>query len=232
MMIKALLIDDEPLALAQLRRYAEAVPYLEVIASCLSAEESMPYLKDADVLFTDISMPDTSGMDLIRSLDERHAPLVVFTTAYPQYAVEGFQVRAVDYLLKPFGQADFTRAAERVRELLTLRRGSSAPEMLSFKTERKSLSVPLASIRYIASMSEYIRVYRSDAEEPLLVLYSLKNLVPLLPQDRFLRIHRSYIIAVNRVREAGRSRVVLDDGTSLPVGDSYRDAVARKFLLQ
>lgn len=229
MTVKALLIDDEPLALAQLERYAVRVPFLEVLDSCLSAEEALPLIPEADVLFTDISMPDRSGMDLVRSLGEK-APLVVFTTAYAEYAVEGFRVNAVDYLLKPFSQADFTQAAQKVRDLLMLRRSAAAPELLVFRAAQRTISVPVGAIRYIAAMSEYVKVLRSDGNEPVVALYRLSRLEEELPPSLFMRIHRSYIVALASVREASRSRVVLDDGTALPVSGQYRPAVEERLL--
>lgn len=228
MKMKAILLEDEPLALAQMQRYAAAVPFLDVIGSYPCAEDALPRIAEAEVLFTDIGLPDISGLELVRRLE--HPPLVVFTTAYPQYAVEGFRVNAVDYLLKPFSQADFTQAAQKVRDLLMLRRSAAAPELLVFRTAQRTISVPVGAIRYIAAMSEYVKVLRSDGNEPVVALYRLSRLEEELPPSLFMRIHRSYIVALASVREASRSRVVLDDGTALPVSGQYRPAVEERLL--
>lgn len=227
MKMKAILLEDEPLALAQMQRYAAAVPFLDVIGSYPCAEDALPRIAEAEVLFTDIGLPDISGLELVRRL--AHPPLVVFTTAYPQYAVEGFRVQAVDYLLKPFTQEDFARAASRVRERFEQRRALGDSGNLLIRTGRRTVFLPFSSIRYVAGMSEYVKVFLLQGESHVF-LHRLSRLAEQLPSERFLRIHRSYIVAIRQVREAGRSRVVLDDGTVLPVGEHYREAVEALFL--
>lgn len=224
-MIKALLLDDEPLALRQLELYCGKVNDLQVVGACTSASAALDLADEADVLFVDINMPDVNGLDFVRSL--AHPPLVVFTTAYAEYAVEGFRVQAVDYLLKPFGLEDFRRAVERVRHILSVEKAAreqSRPGILHFKTDYKTVSVPLHSIRYIESMSEYVKIWLDTQETPLVVLYSLKRLMEELPEGRFMRIHRSYIVALSRIREANATSVTLEGGISLPVSESARPA--------
>ncbi|MBO6169107.1 MAG: response regulator transcription factor [Bacteroidales bacterium] len=229
-MIRVLAIDDEPLALKQLESYISKVPYLELAGSCLSAIEARALLEDSvvDAMFLDINMPDLSGMDFVRSLD--NPPLVVFTTAYSEYAIDGFKVEAVDYLLKPFSLADFMAAAERVKNRLELLKDKSAPvfehapseDAIFFRTDYKTVRVRLDDIRYVESMSEYIKVYVNTQPAPLIVLLSLKYLMEKLPSDRFMRVHRSYIIPLRRIREVGKGELVLDGGDKIPVGDLYR----------
>ncbi|MBQ9193874.1 MAG: response regulator transcription factor [Bacteroidales bacterium] len=216
-MIRVVIVDDEPLALRQLEGYVRKVPYLQLVASCLSAAAAQPYLEQADVLYLDIEMPDQSGLEFVRSLE--HPPLVVFTTAYPQYALEGFQVHAADYLLKPFGFQTFEASAARLRDRLG---GNPSGEMLSFKTAYKVIRVPIARIRYAESMSEYLKIHLAGEDAPLLVLYRLRRLAEDLPPARFVRIHRSYLVNLSLVRECTRNTVVLEGGTVLPVGDMYR----------
>ena len=175
-------------------------------------------------MLVDINMPDLSGLDFVRSLER--PPLFIFTTAYSEFALEGFRVNAVDYLLKPFSFNEFLTSMERLKERFEMMRATS-PEMeiLSFRTDRRTVLVSPDSIRYVESMSEYIKVHLSDTPEPLVVLYSLRRLSEQLPSDRFLRIHRSYLVNLSRIRSAGTGSVILDDGTQLPVSDLYRPAL-------
>ena len=224
-MIRIIAIDDEPLALRQLEMYIAKVPYLELVAACSSAAQAEPYVAKADALFLDINMPDLSGMDFIKSLP--HPPAVVFTTAYSEYAVEGFRVNAVDYLLKPFSFKEFEASCEKLRRHLEMQAALQAREadpILHFKADYRTISIDVRKIVYVESMSEYVKIFLVDAEEPVIVLYSLKRLVEQLPKDRFMRIHRSYIISLDHVAEASRTSVRLDNGRSLPVGELYRPA--------
>ena len=224
-MIRVLAIDDEPLALRQLEMYMAKVPFLELVAACSSAAMAAPYVAKADALFLDINMPDLSGMDFIKSLP--HPPAVVFTTAYSEFAVEGFRVNAVDYLLKPFSFKEFEASCEKLRKHLEMQAALEAREsdpVLHFKADYRTLSIDVRKILYVESMSEYVKIFLVDAEAPVVVLYSLKNLIEQLPADRFMRIHRSYIIALGHIAEASRTSVRLDNGRTLPVGELYRPA--------
>ncbi|MBO4264357.1 MAG: response regulator transcription factor [Bacteroidales bacterium] len=230
-MIPVLAIDDEPLALQQLERYIAQVPYLELVGSCSHVREAEKILAERPVgaVFLDINMPECSGLDWVRELDK--APLVVFTTAYSRYAVEGFRVNAVDYLLKPFSFKEFSEAAEKVRVRYGQARqeaSAAAPkpagetsQAVFFRTERRSVRVLLDDIRYIEGMGEYAKIHRRDDPSPLLVLVRLKQLEEKLPAGCFLRIHRSYIIPVKKLKEAGKDEVLLEDGTALPIGEHY-----------
>ena len=223
-MIRVLIVDDEPLALRQMESYVSRVPFLELVASCPSAAAARPYVEQADVLYVDINMPDLSGLDFVRSLEK--PPLVVFTTAYSEYALEGFRVHAVDYLLKPFSFAEFEASALRIRDIIEhVRPVAAQPEALTFKMDYKTVRVEPDRIRYAESMSEYLKIWLKDADVPLVVLYSLKRLAEQLPAGRFQRIHRSYLVNLSLVREFTRSSVVLEGGVTLPVSDLYRTAL-------
>lgn len=224
-MIRVLAIDDEPLALRQLEMYIAKVPFLELVAACSSANQAKPYLEQAEAVFLDINMPDLSGMDFIKSLP--HPPAVVFTTAYSEFAVEGFRVNAVDYLLKPFSFKEFETSCGKLREQLEMKAalaGKEADAILHVKADYRTVSVDTRKIVYIESWSEYIKIHLVDEEAPVIALYSLKNLIDQLPKGRFMRIHRSYIIALGFVAEASRTRVRLRNGVTLPVGEQYRPA--------
>ncbi len=224
-MIRVLAIDDEPLALRQLEMYIAKVPSLTLVAACSSAAAAKPYLEGVDAIFLDINMPDLSGMDFIKSLP--HPPAVVFTTAYSEYAVEGFRVNAVDYLLKPFSFKEFEASCGKLGKQLEMESALAAQEtdpILHFKADYHTINVDVRKIIYVESMREYVKIYLDDSETPVVVLYSLKHLVEQLPADRFMRIHRSYIIALGHIAEASRSSVQLDNGKALPVGELYRPA--------
>ena len=231
-MIRCLAIDDEPLALRQLVTYISKVPFLELAAPCQSALEARAFLEHdtVDAIFCDINMPDLNGMDFVKSLTV--PPLIVFTTAYSEYAVEGFRVNAVDYLLKPFGLQDFQRAANRLRERLDVKsedleengeKHETSGDILFLKSDSRILKVSIPSIRYIEAMSEYLKVWIEGEPKPVVTLLSMKRMEEHLP-NYFMRIHRSYIINLTKIQEVNKNRVFLDAQTALPIGDLYKDA--------
>ena len=224
-MIRVIAIDDEPLALRQLEMYIAKVPFMELAAACSSAAAAIPLLGTSDAIFLDINMPDLTGMDFIKSLP--HPPAVVFTTAYSEYAVEGFRVNAVDYLLKPFSFNEFLASCEKLQEHLEMKMAlATAKEdtVLHFKADYRTVSIDISKIIYVECMSEYIKIYLDDSEMPVIVHYSLRHLMEQLPQERFMRIHRSYIISLDRIADASHTNVRLDNGKSLPVGEVFRPA--------
>ena len=245
-------VDDEPLALQQLAAYIGKVEFLELAAQCQSAAEARRFLEQnpVDAIFCDINMPDQGGMDFVKSLAV--PPLIVFTTAYSEYAVEGFRVNAVDYLLKPFGLQDFQRAALRLKERLTgghereerplessvsptpqSSSPSSDDDTIFLKTEYRIVKVAISDIRYVEAMSEYLKVWLVGEKKPLVTLLSMKKMEERLPAY-FMRIHRSYIINLKMIQEVNKNRVVMDSDTFLPISDMYRDTFQRyldtKFL--
>jgi DNA-binding LytR/AlgR family response regulator len=228
-MIRCLAIDDEPLALQQLVAYISKVPFLQLAAQCQSALEARQFLENdtVDAIFCDINMPDLNGMDFVKSLAV--PPLVVFTTAYSEYAVEGFRVNAVDYLLKPFGLQDFQRAANRLRERLGSTSSVDQPvvsesdDTLFLKTDYRIVKVNIPDIRYVEGMSEYLKVWIEGEAKPIITLLSMKKIEERLPAS-FMRIHRSYIINLDKIQEVNKNRVIMDADTYLPIGDLYKDA--------
>ena len=228
MNIRCLAIDDEPLALKQLVAYIKKVPFLELAAQCQSALEARTYLENdtVDAIFCDINMPDLNGMDFVKSLVA--PPLVVFTTAYSEYAVDGFRVNAVDYLLKPFGLQEFQRAAQRLKDRLegshaTEESAAAQTETLFLKTDYRIVNVNIRDIRYVEAMSEYLRIYLIDNPRPIIVLLSMKKMEERLPKRSFMRVHRSFIINLKLIMEVSKNRIVLGDDIEVPIGDSYRD---------
>jgi len=228
-------IDDEPLALQQIATYIGKVPFLELTAQCQSAVEARQFLENdtVDAIFCDINMPDLNGMDFVKSLTT--PPLIVFTTAYAEYAVEGFKVAAVDYLLKPFGLQDFQRAANRLQERLAppsslhstpsslhSTPSSENANVVFLKSDYRIIKVAINDIRYIEAMSEYLKVHLRNEQKPITTLLSMKKIEERLPHN-FMRIHRSYIVNLDDIREVNKNRVILDADTYLPIGDIYRE---------
>lgn len=237
-MIKCIAIDDEPLALRQLSKYMERIGDLEVVALCNSAHSAEKVLgeKEVDVMFVDINMPDLSGVDFVRGLE--NPPMVIFTTAYSEYAIEGFKLDAVDYLLKPFSFDEFQRAVGKARSLLELQRlrgeqvtssvdtsaqgTSENNDCISIKADYKVSLVKYADIIYIESVGEYVRLHLTSGSS-IMTLLRLKNIESALPSDRFMRVHRSYIVNLGHVTGYARGRVYLDNEEYVPISINYRD---------
>ena len=227
-MINCIAVDDEPLALKQLENYISQVPFLDFKGGCRCAAEAMKYIREdiVDAIFLDINMPDINGIDFVKTLVT--PPIIVFTTAFADYAVEVFKVNAVDYLLKPFGLDEFRRAAEKVRVQYEQREGNSTAvadddDSLFFKTDYKIVRVNVSSISCIEGMSEYLKLHMDGNVDPLVILLSMKKLEGRLP-SYFMRVHKSYIINLRKIREVARGRVLMEDGTLIPVGDMYKEA--------
>lgn len=225
-MIKCLAIDDEPLALRQLAAYIKKVPFLELVGECHSALDAKSIMENdvIDAIFVDINMPDLNGMDFVHSLVA--PPLVVFTTAYSEYAIEGFKVDAIDYLLKPFGMDDFMCAANKVKKQYELLMGNGKQSdndgVIFVKSDYKTVRIDIESIRYIEGMSEYLRIFLADRNKPIIALLAMKKMEERLPSSMFMRIHRSYIVNLKMIKEVSKTRIILNDDTSLPIGEMYR----------
>lgn len=235
-MLKCIAIDDEPLALRQLTTYISKIPYLELTATCNSAIDAQQLLarQSVELIFVDINMPDLNGVDFVRTLIGR--PMVIFTTAYSEYAVEGFKLDAVDYLLKPFSFADFSRAAAKANSLYELRnnqRTASAEnlsealprdkEYISVKADYKVSLVRISDIVYLESEGEYVRLHLSDAST-ITTLFRLKNMEAALPAELFMRVHRSYIVNLHAIRAFVKGRIYLNDTEYVPIGENYKEA--------
>lgn len=237
MTIKCIAIDDEPLALKKLVTYIKKIPYLELVAQCHSALEAQQVINDQDVdaIFLDINMPDLNGMDFAKSLDDDQpgkGPVMVFTTAYSEYAIEGYKANAVGYLLKPFGFDEFEAAAQKARDICEIRQqaasevsaGVDDDGVIYVKSDYKIVRIGIEHIRYIEAMSEYLRISCDDREKPTIVLLSMKKIEEHLPSSKFMRIHRSFIINLDKINEVKKNHVIIEGDVSLPIGDNYKDA--------
>ena len=234
-MIKCIAIDDEPLALKKLVTYINKIPYLELVAQCSSAIEAQQVIENQEIeaIFLDINMPDLNGLDFAKSLhDHSKGPVMVFTTAYSEYAIEGYKANAVGYLLKPYSFEEFEEAAQKVKEICEIRQqaftevttNTDDDGVIFVKSDYKIVRISIENINYIEAMSEYLRISCVNRPKPVIVLLSMKKIEEHLPTSTFMRIHRSFIINLNRISEVKKNHVIIEGDISLPIGDNYKEA--------
>ena len=227
MKLRTIAIDDEPLALRLVNDYIEKTPFLELLGAFDNPLDAIDFLSTqaVDLIFVDIQMPDLTGIEFARSLE--NAPKIVFTTAYEKYAVEGFKLNAIDYLLKPFSYEEFLKAAQKARkqselEAQTLPSIEANSQFLFLKSEYKIRRINFNDILYIEGLKDYIKVYTTGEDKPVLSLNSMKSLEQKLPENKFMRVHRSFIVNLDRIDTIERSRIIFGK-TYIPVSDQYKD---------
>lgn len=235
MILNCVAVDDEPLALGLVCKFIEQTPFLRLKARFHSAAEALKAIHEQqiDVVFLDIQMPDLNGIELARLLDTATSrPRVIFTTAYNHFAIEGFRVDALDYLLKPFSYEEFLRAAQKAlsyAELLSRQRAAEVTrteaenDYIFLRVEYQLVRVALNEILYIESLKDYVKVWLEGKDKALLSLISLKALEEKLPPNRFMRIHRSFIISLDKITSINKTAVYIGK-TLITVGDQYKDA--------
>jgi two-component system LytT family response regulator len=225
-MIQCITIDDEPLALKQIGNYITKTPFLELKETFESPLEAITYLQNnkVDLMFVDINMPDLNGMDFVKSLN--NPPKIIFTTAYSEYALEGFKVDALDYLLKPIDYATFLKASNKAKNWFNLQNSkseevNSSDDFLFIKSEYKVVRIKIEDIKYIEGMREYIRIHLVN-EKPIMTLLSMKAMDAQLKNKNFMRVHRSYIVNLNKITTIERNRIVFDK-VYIPVSEQYKE---------
>lgn len=226
MVLKCAIIDDEPLAVELLASYVAKIPFMELKGKYNNAVEAMNGLNEnaVDVAFLDIQMPELNGLELSRMLPE--TTRIIFTTAFEQYALDGFRINALDYLLKPISFSDFLEACNKALTWFKMANATPSepePESIFVKSEYKLLQIQLDDIRYIEGLKDYVKIYTESRPRPVLSLMNMKAIEQMLPSSRFIRVHRSYIVAKNKIQEIERNRIVFGQ-TYIPVGDSYKQA--------
>ena len=235
--IRCAVVDDEPLALGLMASYVKKTPFLELVGSYSSAVQAMQEMHDhpVDLLFLDIQMPELNGLDYSRMLPPQTR--VVFTTAFNQYAIDGFRVNALDYLLKPISYPDFLQAANKAQEWFKLVEQSKQPqpekaektekteeiESIFVKSDYKLIKIELKDILYIEGLKDYVKIYEDNLPKPIMTLMTMKAMEEMLPSNRFMRVHRSYIVNKEKIRVIEHNRIVFGK-TYIPIGDNYKQA--------
>jgi two-component system, LytTR family, response regulator LytT len=232
MKIRCIAIDDEPLALQQISKYIKDTPFFSLEATCKSAYEAMDVLsrQQIDLMFVDIQMPDLTGIDFVRAWGEKQK--IIFTTAHEQYALEGFKVHALDYILKPFGYEEFLKTAKKAQEYFELLEKASksteaSDEYIFVKADYKLRKIFLKDIIYIEGVKEYVKIVTTN-DKPVLSLQSMKALEEKLPSRHFMRVHRSFIVNLDHVSIIERGCIVFGS-TRIPVSEQYKEAF-QKYL--
>lgn len=233
MVLKCIAVDDEPLALKLVETFIEQTPFLELITTCDNAVEAMGIIRETkpDVVFLDINMPNLTGMELARLIQDQPGPLpkIVFTTAYNHYAIEGYRVNAVDYLLKPFSYEEFLRASTKVLQLHEeannnqFQNIAADDEFIFLKVEYQWVRISLKDICYIESLKDYVKVHLEDSQKALLSLISLKALEEKLPSSKFMRVHRSFIVSLDKISAISKNSIFIDK-IEITVGEQYKEA--------
>ncbi len=223
-MIRCLIVDDEPLALDILENYIQRVPNLHLVKRCKHALEAYDFLQrdSVDLIFLDIHMPELTGIDFIKSLSSR--PLVIFTTAYSNYAMDGFNLDVLDYLLKPIAFDRFLKAVDKASRILAPEPTGETPdtseEFLFVKADGKMVKVRFDEVLFVEGMKDYVKIQMTD--QRLIVHQTMKNMERALPADRFLRIHKSFLVAVDKIESLDGNLVEVGKH-QLAVGANYRD---------
>jgi|APTNR8051073442_1049403.scaffolds.fasta_scaffold00266_15 DNA-binding LytR/AlgR family response regulator len=229
--IRCIAVDDEPLSLKIIEKYVADLPQLELLSTCSDAFEAMDALRRlrVDLMFLDINMPKLSGISLLKSLDKQ--PLVIFTTAYPEFAVEGFELEAVDYLLKPFSQERFIKAVNRAADRLATPGAPEAegPNFLMAKVEKKLFKVDFQDVIYFEAYGDYVKIFLKD--KMLLTKERLSAVEQQLPPKQFFRIHRSYVIALAAI-EFIEGNLVKIGKERLPISENLKEGLLEKLSRQ
>lgn len=230
MTLNCAIIDDEPLAVELLKSYVEKTSYLKLCGAYNSAVEAMRYLRDnpVDVLFLDIQMPELSGLEFASLLPRQTK--IIFTTAFSQYALEGYKVNAIYYLLKPISYEDFEKAAQKALDVFTSHAASfqdADDRFIFIKSDYKLQRVSFDDILYIEGLKDYVRLYLEDGEK-IMSLMNMKKLEEYLPSPEFMRVHRSYIVHMTKVKTVDRMRMVFGENY-IPISESYKDAILNYF---
>jgi len=235
--MKCIIIDDEPLAIDVLMDYCQKLDFVELEGTFTNPLEAISMIKEKkiDLIFCDIEMPQINGIDFITSLD--NTPMFIFTTAYSQYAVEGFNLNAIDYLVKPIPYNRFIKAISRAKEIMAYKKTTvndnvfpshgeaaiPAPKYIFVKAEYESVKIELDDIEYIQGLKDYLKIHVSGTNKAILTLMSFKEILDRLPNHQFLRVHKSFVVNISCIRTVQRNRIVIND-MRIPIGESYKSS--------
>lgn len=233
MTLDCIIVDDEPLALELMESYVKRTPFLNLVGKYSSAVQAMGDIvgKNIDLMFLDIQMPELNGLEFSKTVD-RHTK-IIFTTAFGQYAIDGYKVNALDYLLKPVSYVDFLRAANKAAEWFEVYKtgessiqqpvSQSDRDYIFVKSDYKLVRVDLKDILYVEGLKDYVKIYIEGQPKPIISLMTMKAMEEMLPAERFLRIHRSFIVNKEQIKVVDRGRIVFGK-EYIPVGDNYKQA--------
>ncbi|RIV71938.1 LytR/AlgR family response regulator transcription factor [Flagellimonas aequoris] len=235
--MKCIIIDDEPLAIDVLMDYCRKLDFVELEGTFTNPLEAISVIKEKkiDLIFCDIEMPQINGIDFITSLD--NTPMFIFTTAYSQYAVEGFNLNAIDYLVKPIPYNRFIKAISRAKEIMAYKKtsvndnvfpshgeaASTTPKYIFVKAEYESVKIDLDNIEYIQGLKDYLKIHVTGTNKAILTLMSFKEILDKLPNHQFLRVHKSFVVNISCIRTVQRNRIVIND-VRIPIGESYKSS--------
>jgi len=236
--MKCVIIDDEPLAVDVIESYIQQIGGMEIVAKCHNPLDAIGILKkyEVDLVFLDIEMPNLSGIDLVSVMEKM--PQFIFTTAYPQYALEGFNLNATDYMVKPIAFQRFLKGVSRAREKYELEH-KSFPNLptnniipskignnfIFVKSEYENIKINVETIKYIEGLKDYIKIYTVDSKKAILTLSSFKSILDKLPSHEFIRVHRSYIVNTKYIKALQKTKLVLVDNIRIPIGETYKEEV-------
>ncbi|MBP0905204.1 LytR/AlgR family response regulator transcription factor [Mariniflexile gromovii] len=240
--MKCVIIDDEPLAIDIIESYIKQIGGLEIVVKCTNPLEAITLLNKnkVDLIFLDIEMPNLTGIDLVKALD--NMPQFIFTTAYPQYALDGFNLNATDYLVKPIPFHRFLKAVTRAKEkyelenksvsktdtIIEVPQANTQDNFIFVKSEYENIKINIDTIKYIQGLKDYIKIYTSESDKAILTLSSFKDILDKLPAARFIRVHRSYVVNIDFIKALQKTKVIVD-GIQIPIGDTYKDDVVKRF---
>ncbi|MWW23997.1 LytR/AlgR family response regulator transcription factor [Algibacter lectus] len=238
--MKCVIIDDEPLAIDVVESYVQQVGGIEIVAKCTNPLEAIILLNkhQVDLVFLDIEMPNLTGIDLVKTID--NMPQFIFTTAYPEYALDGFNLNATDYLVKPIPFHRFLKAISRAKEKYELENKvvvspqvteTAAPvavnNFIFVKSEYENIKINIDTIIYLQGLKDYIKIYTSDTQKPILTLSSFKDILDKLPPSKFIRVHKSYVVSIEHIKAIQKSKILVAD-MRIPVGETYKDTVMKR----
>jgi len=238
--MKCVIIDDEPLAIDVVESYVQQVGGIEIVAKCTNPLEAIILLNkhQVDLVFLDIEMPNLTGIDLVKAID--NMPQFIFTTAYPEYALDGFNLNATDYLVKPIPFHRFLKAISRAKEKYELENKvvispqateTAAPvaidNFIFVKSEYENIKINIDTIVYLQGLKDYIKIYTSDTQKPILTLSSFKDILDKLPPSKFIRVHKSYVVSIEHIKAIQKSKILVAD-MRIPVGETYKDTVMKR----
>ncbi|WP_372755227.1 LytR/AlgR family response regulator transcription factor [Mariniflexile sp.] len=240
--MNCVIIDDEPLAIDVIESYIKQIGGLEIVVKCTNPLEAITLLNKhkVDLIFLDIEMPNLTGIDLVKTLD--NMPQFIFTTAYPQYALDGFNLNATDYLVKPIPFHRFLKAVTRAKEKYELENKTvpkskatmefsptNTPDNFIFvKSEYENIKIDIDSIKYMQGLKDYIKIYTSQSDKAILTLSSFKDILGKLPSSNFIRVHRSFVVNIDFIKALQKTKIIVD-GIQIPIGETYKDDVIKRF---